>query len=406
MAGALAFRTLFGLLPVLVVGTVLIRAFRGYDQFAIWMADVFSRLGMDDIHVMGVAEVGQDGPSPEQSLSQWLLGFVSQVEALNFAAIGWVGMAVLVYAAIGLMVTIENSFNTIYRAPEGRGWARRLTIYWTVLTLGPTLLGLTAFLNIRFERWIETVSSWQWLLSVAPAVWGFIVIWLFMFAIYKLVPNTTVSMRAVMVGAFVTAILVELGRRALGAYLDNMLLLRHLYGPLGLIPLFMFWVYIMWLVVLFGLEVSAILQMLGGRRLEELDRKSKTTGLVDPAAVMVVMEHVARRFGAGRFSTSRQIAEASDLPEPAVTRMLDQLVASGYLHRLEHQENAVALAKPPDQIPADKLIEIGFQMVRSGPAVEASELLERFRAAQRTLAARLTLSSLTATEAGQDAATG
>ena len=47
MAGALAFRTLFGLLPVLVVGTVLVRAFRGFDDLRGRLEGLFTKLGLD-----------------------------------------------------------------------------------------------------------------------------------------------------------------------------------------------------------------------------------------------------------------------------------------------------------------------------------------------------------------------
>ena len=134
MAGALAFRTLFALLPVLVLGTVLIRAFAGFEQLEGWLADLFTQLGLDDFQVTGATESAVAGG---ESISQWLLGLVGQVQEINIAAIGWVGLLVVIYSAIGLMVTIEKSFNIIYRAPEGRSWPRRLTIYWTVLTLGP-----------------------------------------------------------------------------------------------------------------------------------------------------------------------------------------------------------------------------------------------------------------------------
>ena len=81
-----------------------------------------------------------------------------------------------------------------------------------------------------------------------------------LFAIYKLVPNTTVTIRSALAGAFVSALLLELGKRFLDLYLGKAFAVSQLYGSLGLVPLFMFWVYLMWLAVLFGLEVCAMLQ--------------------------------------------------------------------------------------------------------------------------------------------------
>ena len=71
MAGALAFRTLFALLPVLVLGTVLIRAFRGFDDLESKLAALFTKLGLDGFQVTGASETALAGG---ESISEWLLG--------------------------------------------------------------------------------------------------------------------------------------------------------------------------------------------------------------------------------------------------------------------------------------------------------------------------------------------
>ncbi len=105
MAGALAFRTLFALLPVLVLGTVLIRAFRGFDELESKLAALFTKLGLDGFQVTGANDSAIAGG---ESISEWLLGLINQVQQINIAAIGWVGLAVVIYSAIGLMVTIVH----------------------------------------------------------------------------------------------------------------------------------------------------------------------------------------------------------------------------------------------------------------------------------------------------------
>ncbi|MCH8822981.1 MAG: YihY/virulence factor BrkB family protein [Planctomycetes bacterium] len=400
MAGALAFRTLFSLLPVFVVGTIVIKAIGGFDQFKERIAEVFKALGMDSVTVQAVAANGaeQVGSTGEvQTLSQWLLTIISQVEHINLAAITWVGVAVLIYSAISLMVTIENSFNSVYRAPGGRAWMRRFPIYFTTLVLGPTIIAMSVYLNNNFNAAIADHSGWWNLVRVAPFIWTFFITWLVLFAIYKWMPHTAVSFRPAAVGAFVAAILVEIGKRTLGAYMEGALSIQQLYGSLGLIPLFMFWVYLMWLVVLFGLEVAATLQMLGGRQLEELEQRKETTGLVDPASILLVMQIVAERFKLGQPTTARQVVEEVGIAEVTVVYMFDRLVEASFLHRLERADGAVALAQPPDQLSADQLIEIGFKMVDEASPGRKSALLTKLRDAQRKLAQQVTLANLAGT---------
>jgi membrane protein len=317
---------------------------------------------------------------------------------VNLAAVSWIGFALIAYAAIGLMVTIENSFNTIFRAPAGRPWIRRIPLYWFVLTVSPVAMGATWYLNVKVASWIESVEGWQFVLVAASTLWSFGVTWLVMLAIYMLVPNAGVAWRPAMGGALVAALLLEIGKRSLDAYLGNAFAVSQLYGSLGLVPLFMFWVYLMWLAVLFGLEVCAILQRLEGRELESMEPTAARTGLLDPAAVIEVAEHVAASFAEGAVATSQQIADSCALPIEVVEQLLDSLVVGGILHRVGNTSPAVTLARPPERVAAQELIEIGFRLADEGGTGHRSRLVDRLRDAQRELLAATTLASLTTTE--------
>ena len=388
MAGALAFRTLFALLPVLVLGTILIRAFAGFDQLEQKLAEMFTQFGLDDFKVTGASDSAIAGG---ESISQWLLGLVDQVQHINIAAIGWVGLLVVVYSAIGLMVTIEKSFNIIYRAPEGRSWWNRLYIYWAVLTLAPIALIGAMWLGNWLESFFSARGGWWSVFKAAPAVWNFLVLWMVTFFVYKLIPNTNVTYRPGLFGALLAAVLLEVGKRTLGAYFANAVTISQLYGSLGLIPVFMFWVYVMWLIVLFGLEVSASLQMLRGRRLEELD--GHRTGLVDPTSVLLVMQVVARSFEASQATTAREIADEVSMSEQTVILMLDDLTTAGIVHRLD-QDGAISMARPPDQVSAEELLEIGYKMCDESEASRASSIIRRLRDAQKGLAGQITLDKM------------
>lgn len=392
MAAALSFRTLFGMIPVLVVGMLIVRSFSSTEEWTQRLADVLGNVGLNDIVVTAAGAANGSGPSEGQNLSDWLLSLVSQLEQINFAAIGWAGVLVIIYSAIGLMVTIEKSFNVIYQAPEGRSWTRRVPIYWTVLTFGPLAIALATVLSAKVQTWMQGQAIWTPLLETAASLWSFAVIWLVIFAVYKLVPNTNVAARPAAIGAGIAAVLVEIGKLTLGAYFHNAVSFSQLLGSLGLVPVFMFWLYVMWLIILFGLEVGNTLQMLGSRRLEEMESSRQALGLVEPASVLALMELVAGRFATAKSVTPREIAEHTGLPEVTIQNLLDRLCQAGFVNRLD-RESTVYLARPPDQITGDQLMEIGFRLADEA-AGERSSLLARLRQAQRSLAAQTTLASL------------
>lgn len=395
MAAALAFQTLFGLVPVLVVSTIVVRATMSDSEFRALMDNFLTSIGLGEIRVANISsEPGAIAPS--ESVRDWLEGLIAQAREVNVAAVGWVGFALIVYAAISLLVTIENSFNTIYRAPEGRSWARRGPIYWSLLTFSPLMLGLTAYLHGQVENLARDLTGGGWAVSAIGVLWSVTVGWLFWFAVYCLVPNTSVAWKAAAAGALVCVIAVEIGKLTLGAYLSNAFAVNQLYGSLGLIPLFMFWVYMMWLAVLFGLEVSAILQYVGDGKLEEMETRPAYTGLIEPTAVVTVMEVVGAEFSSGRGTTQRHIADTTGVPERVVAVIVEALCAAGMLHRLDHGEHTVCLARPADQITADSLMDVGFRLADSGGEASTSSLVQQLRDAQRQLASRTTLAGLVA----------
>tara|TARA_B100001964_G_C13866959_1_gene436967 strand:+ start:156 stop:503 length:348 start_codon:yes stop_codon:yes gene_type:complete len=105
----------------------------------------------------------------------------------------------------------------------------------------------------------------QWSLE---SILNFIPAWLSVLFLYRMVPTVKLDFKPLLVGALISTILLLVGKATLGLYVNNALSLRHMYGSLGLVPVFMFWVYLMWLFILLGLQVSAILQQVSTSELE------------------------------------------------------------------------------------------------------------------------------------------
>jgi membrane protein len=397
MAAALSSRTLFGLLPVLVVATVLVRALGTQESFVGPLNKTLEFWGLDNVHI--VPPTGVEGGTT--TLDAWLNERVREaMENVNVAAIGWVGVLITIYAAISLVVTIENCFNVIYRASQGRLWKYRVPLYWFLLTISPLILVGSTYVNARFEQLLERLDTYQWLATTAGVLWSIFAIWLLLLTVYMLFPNTKVHWRPAMVGALVSAILLEIGKRTMGMYLANALSISQLYGSLGLVPLFMFWVYLMWLAVLFGLQVSSTLQHLHGRQLAELEQQRRESTMIDPAIVPMIMKAVGERFREGRATNIGHIASVTGLPDTATERIVERLVAAGLLHRVADSDREVALSRPPEEIQIPQLLEIAFKASDLDVEVQDTpQLLERLRAAQKDATAGTSLAALLADRA-------
>jgi membrane protein len=266
MAASLTYRTLFGLLPVTVVGASVARAIMGAQRFETFLHETIAVLGLNEV------QLDQSENGSIVTLGSWLSELVSSGMSINIAALTWVGLLVLVYSAIALLVDIETCFNVISRAKKGRKWVRRLPLYWFVLTFGPVLAALGFWTDRQVSIFFSTYVTWEWMHWIISNVWSFAFAWICLLLLYKMVPTSKVHTRPAMVGAFIATILLLIGQGTLGLYFSHAMSLRHMYGSLGLVPVFMFWLYLMWLIILLGLQISAILQQVSVKPEFTVDR--------------------------------------------------------------------------------------------------------------------------------------
>jgi membrane protein len=182
---------------------------------------------------------------------------------------------------------------------------------------------------------------------------------------------------------------------------NNAFSFSHLYGPLGFVPVLMLWTYAMWICILFGVEVAAIVQRLGGRHgVEEMERIRPRSALLDATSVLLLMEVVAEGFEAGRAVPLGTLVEETGLPEPVATEILDRLATEGFVHKLTTPEAAYALARPPQDISAESLVAFGHGMLHDRQGRRRSPAVVAIRRSQRELASRTTLATLTGRAAG------
>ena len=380
LAAALSFRVLLGLVPMLVVATVVTRSVL-QDRFPAFVRSTIDELGLGGVRLAPTAD------NAENDLGSWLEGLVSNASEVNLAALGWVGFAVVAFSAMWVLVTIENGFNHIYRAPTGRSWLRRLLIYWFLLTFPTALLGLIPAVSSELLSLRAVLPDWPWLLGLIDLATGTAFIWIMLLMAYLWVPNTRVEIRPAMIGALVAAILIEGAKNLLGVYTTHALTLNRLYGSLGLIPLFMFWMYLMWVFVLFGLEVSSIIQTLRGRGVEVLSSEDRHEGLIDPAIAISVLREAGAAFSRGEPVRTESVATALGLDHHLARALLQGLERRGLLARRERIDE-FQLARPLEDIDPAEALAIGFELA-DGAGTSPDPLLESLRSAQTRAAADL-----------------
>lgn len=424
MAAALSYRTIFGLIPALVLGLVVLGAFSSDGDVADLMHRLLRFTGISQIALEGssseaaylmaeaawrdwarwfFAEIARpDGPGQMAWVSTaddrpgsmasalaggaagrvdvWIAELVQNVRRIPLGTIGFVGLATLIYAAISMMVEIEKCFNQIYHAPEGRPWIRRVTQYWTLLTLGSLLLFASFYVGESLRSLASRLGELDHVVSGlgSGAITGVgfgitVLISTVLFVIvYTTMPNTRVSIGAAFIGALVAALLWETGKWGFTQYLRYSATYARFYGSIALIPLFLLWVYVTWMIVLLGLSIAHAIQthrVVRRHGLSALRWFMPDPGLpsraclVDPAAILAVAAAVAERFADRLPSAAADVAERAGLDEPVVAEMLERLAGAGILLRVvtggAEQIQAYALAGPPETIRAEDVAAVG-----------------------------------------------
>ncbi len=363
MSAALSFRTVFAMIPVLVLVVLMLKSVGALEDSKRSLRRFLEASGFRQIAVTQPVARPEDGPAPASTpavgvnLADQVEKLVTNVEhKLTFQRIGPVGGVLLIWTALTLLTTIERALNRIFEAPRSRALGRRVLLYWSAMTLGPIVLVAASYLGRNVIETFQDTAGLSWLLillgQAGPALVGIIVL----AAVYKYLPNTQVPMRSAIGGAVVAVPVWLTAKWGFSLYVRHFVVTGNLYGLLGVLPLFLLWLNLSWLIFLFGAELAHTATNLGRMRLAERAERL----LLGPSDMLAVLVAVARSFTHGRGAVPfQEISGRLNLPGEAVARLLDHLVAAGLIVPAGEEEHiAYTLGRPPEAITVAQVLAL------------------------------------------------
>jgi membrane protein len=239
-AGSLTFTTLLAMVPLATVALALSTAFPVFDE-----AMTSLQLFVFENFLPDTGEL--------DALTDHIIAFTESAGRLTT-----IGLVFLVLTAVMLMLTIDDALNRIFRVRRKRPLAQRILTYWSVLTLGPVLIGsslsMTSFVIGASFGVLSLGAVAEFILRLLPYLftWGALTL------LYILVPYRHVSVRHALIGGLLGGVAFEVAKRGFAAYLSNFPTYTLLYGAFATLPIFLLWIYVSWVVVLIGANFTAL----------------------------------------------------------------------------------------------------------------------------------------------------
>ncbi len=303
--------------------------------------------------------------SQEEAIA-WLNRFIDQVHA---GAVGGVGTAILIIAAIGLLGSMEQSFNKIWGIKRGRPLLNRFVVYWCLMTVGPILLAATLAGTAAITGWLplgEGIGAAALgLIPMAITIGSFTLF-------YAVIPNTQVSIRHALAGGVAAGILFEIAKLAYAWVATNLFQHHAVYGSLGAVPVFIIWVNIIWIVILLGCELTFAHQNVSAFQQEGRVREAGQQ-FKEIVASRLMVEIVGDYERGGSPPSPPELSRRLSVPIRLVRDIMERLISTGLL--LEVSRNGRDSGLVPARSPSGMTVAdvIWAMRMRRGLPIELSQ---------------------------------
>ena len=244
-AMSLVYTTLLSIVPLLALCFSVLKAFGVHNKIQPMLLTFLEPLG-------------EEGKEIATNIVQF-------IENMNVGVLGAVGLVLLLYTAISLMQKIEQSLNYIWHIQSPRRIGERVVRYLSVIMIGPILvfsaLGITAtVMNHDAMRGMMEIGILDDTVKMMSKLVPYLLVSSFFSFVYMFIPNTRVRFKPALIGGLVSGIAWQSAGWIFATFVASSNNYAAVYSGLAILILFMIWLYLCWLILLFGASVAFYVQ--------------------------------------------------------------------------------------------------------------------------------------------------
>jgi len=228
-ASSLSFYTIFSIIPLMMIGFSIATSLPSFEQ-----------------NYKQIEQFLFENVMPIKS--EELVGYID-IFLANSATMGVFGLIYALFATALFFDNYEYVVSKIFKVKKKSIW-NMLSTYWTFMTLMPIALGISFYIS----TFVQGYTGFD-LLRIFP----YLIVWATFFVAYKISTSETILYKAVFISSFFSSLTWYVGKSVYVYYVIYNKAYTSLYGSFSMVLFFFLWLYLSWIIYLYGLKMCAIL---------------------------------------------------------------------------------------------------------------------------------------------------
>ncbi len=242
-ASSLSFHTILALIPVLLISLTIFTHLPSFEEYYDKIKNfIFSALI----------------PSHQDMIANYIDKFMQ-----NTLSMGIIGFIFVIYVSIMFFDDYEYVVSKIFHT-KPRGFWHSISVYWTLVTMAPLALGISFYISSYVQKMLNSsqYTSWIDFFSFFP----FLIIWFLFFVAYMISANVEIKTKNALISSLIFSSIWYLSKNLFIYYVFYNKTYLTIYGSFSAIMFFLIWIYLSWIIFLYGLKLCYILNQKDSKR--------------------------------------------------------------------------------------------------------------------------------------------